>query len=288
MEPRTGPTSYKRYSPSPNSNSAGDQTARPEPLIDKFKWSGLLHPLGERFIQSNSPAEVNTMDNLSVLNWVVRATWFTKDFDECALDEPHPSSRDVYVVRRTHGNFPALAPMHWSVYTQGHFYHLSVENREGSATPSGVQIPNGQIVVLKDEDHSQAGGDGDDVTPTPNPKGRLPPLLVAYHVGQTDYTSSELRDLAGQIISDIASYSFARQNCQHFVTTFIMNILMRKRNNTNFIGTDKQIASWDLREKDTGVHSNTMEKGFLVLTPPKRTLLLHTISQLRLIRSEYF
>jgi hypothetical protein len=278
----TRPTSYKRYSPSPNSNSTGDQTARPRPLADKFQWGGLLHPLGERFIQSNSPAGTNTLDNLSLLNWVVRAALFTTDFDECALDEPNPSSRDVYVVRRVHGTYPALAPMHWSVYIQGHFYHLSVENRNGSTIPSGVQIPNGQIVILKDEDHSQVGRDGDDVTP----KAPLPPLLIAYHVGQTDYTSSELHDLAWQIIGDIASYSFARQNCQHFVTTFIMNILMRKRNHTNFIGTAEQIANWDLREKHTGVHSNTMERGILVLSPPKR-MSLH-IPQLRLIRSEHF
>ena len=284
MKSRSRPTGYKRYSPSPNSNFTGDQTARPKPLIDRFEWGlGLLR---ERFgptpSNASEPEKFDLEDNMELLDWATREFTLKKGLYEDALDEPYPLSHDVYVVRRVHDNFPKPAPMHWSVYTQGHFYHLSVENRNGPTSLSGGQMAaNGESVILKDEDYSPADGDGDDVTP----KAPLPPLLAAYHVGQTDYTSSELLDLARQIISDIASYSIVRGNCQHFVTTFIMNILMRKRDNTIFIGTAKQIARWDLREKVTGVHSNTAETGFLVLVP-KRTL-LH-ISQLRLIRSKYF
>ena len=257
------PKSYKRYGPSPNTNPTGYPIARPRPLLDRIDLSGLKFG---SFGQSKGPESLDKfdlIDNSGLLEWATRR----RKAYEHTLDEPHPSSHDVYIVSRVHGD-PILA-RHWSVCTQGHFYHLSVDK---SASHSGIGRPLiSETAYLKDEDHSHVVGY--DVTP----RFPLPPLFVAYHIGQTDYTSFELHDLARQIINDIGSYNIFFRNCQHFVTTFIMNILMRERNNNIFIGTQYQIASWDLQGKYTGVHSNTVERGFLVLAP-KRTLLESYIS----------
>ena len=259
--------SYKRYNPSPNSNSTGDQTTLPKPLIEAMENRPVIFKFDP--FKSGQSKELDTFDLQDSSEIVMWAIGRSKRFEHM-LEEPHLSSHDVYVVCRARGSTISIPTSHWSVYSQGHFYHLSLENRNPDAPPParGV-VMDSTAVILKDEDHTSSGYE-DDVTPG----FPLPPLLTAFHVGQTDYTTPELRDMAGQIIDDISSYNIAFRNCHHFVTTFIMNILMRNRNNILSIGTAKQIASWDLRGKYTGVHSNTVKRGFLTLFP-KRTS-LHT------------
>lgn len=258
------PNTYKRYIPSPTPASA-KQLPHPKPLVDRWAWKpGVLR------LWVKSPENINLLDNSDFLDWATRLTLKSSSVGlyEDVLDEPSSSSHDVYVVSRAPDGDLEL-PAHWSVYTRGHFFHLSAETRD--ASPSDVacgsrMADNGQVITLKDDNYSFAE---EPVTS----QDRLPTLLVAHQVGQTDYTPSEILNVGHQIINDMASYSLLQRNCQHFMTTLIMNILMRKRDNSVFVGTAKQIADWDLGSKHTGDHCNTSERGCAIVAPELRTLL---------------
>lgn len=258
----TRPILVKRYTPSPNPDSA-DQTSYPEPLVDRLEMTAGL--LG-RWV--NPPAVFEKLiDNAEFLDWSRRRARLSSPSSvyENALDEPSPSSYDVYVVGRAPSGGPEL-PAHWSVYTQGHFYHLSAEARD--VCPPGVACgirvaANGEDITLKDDDFSPTGNR----TTSQDP---LSPLLIAYQIGQTDYTPCEIFDVGKHIINDMDSYCLFQRNCQHFMNTLIMNILMRKRDNSIFMGTTQQIVSWDLESKCAGDHHNSAEGGCLIVAPQNR------------------
>ena len=91
--------------------------------------------------------------------------------------------------------------------------------------------------------------------------------LLAYNIGQTDYTSSQILQLAEWTVRQISVYRLLEANCQHFVTTMAYRILMRVSDRAAFAGTATQIVDWDLR-RETQPHVNGLEHGF-VFAPPR-------------------
>ena len=166
--------------------------------------------------------------------------WAARNFYFSRLHEFSPSSHDVYLVSLAPTGDVWTLPevVHWSVYTQGHFYHLGAGRENGFAVPSGPPIL-GQVVKLKDGGYT---GKRDGKQPEENFKP-----LVAYHIGQTDHPPSDILDVGKQIINDVPSYNALVRNCQHFITTLKLNILTGLPFRYVFIGTASQIANWDLR-----------------------------------------
>ncbi|KAK8061700.1 hypothetical protein PG994_008066 [Apiospora phragmitis] len=147
---------------------------------------------------------------------------------------------------------------HWSVFCNGHYYHLRSLSRSADAPfhPSHI-AKNDDRPSTQFEDMDTSNPDLPSYSFLPDMSGR--PLL-AYHMGQTSYSPCEIRQIAQWIIGLLDQYGFLASNCEHFVLCLLMRIVNRGRVRRLFLGTAIQIANWD-RKPITGSTSH-QSKGF--------------------------
>jgi hypothetical protein len=180
---------------------------------------------------------------------------------------------DVFVVAR-----PSMIPrvltrslVHWSVYCNGHYYHLTVPSRpaDGIESFASDKTNHGQSrTILEDEDFS------DHTSPSYLAHIRKPrgPLL-AYHVGQTDYSPGEIKRIAEWIVRRLNRYDFFASNCQHFALCLLVRIVNRGRMPRVFLGTALQIAEWACRWKNnTDSQYNGFSVGFELTRSNEQTV----------------
>ncbi|KAJ5701614.1 hypothetical protein N7488_009162 [Penicillium malachiteum] len=139
---------------------------------------------------------------------------------------------------------------HYSIYCNGHFYHLSKHQKLNGARP-----------ILKDEDVSHEGS-ADYKYRRMNQTGPL----VAYHLGKTDYHPDQIYKISKWVIAQMGLYDLFKSNCQHFVLSLAVRIICSRRDTTVFMGHTLQIVHQDRLRRLHGVsgrNSNTFtENGF--------------------------
>ena len=160
--------------------------------------------------------------------------------------------------------------VHWSIYTQGSMFHL--RDKTNTRMDVSQQLSLSELdemlgVIRKDvalgRFHRRKiqrvyprGMDAKDFTP-----------LMAVHVGQTRFDTSQITKIGHWVMSQISRYNFFGQNCHFFALTLLWKIIMTKRDGTIFIGTRAQIANWDFRLRARREHPYSQELGFLVSRP---------------------
>lgn len=187
------------------------------------------------------------------------------------LADPASTASDVYLVTRPSimGRNPIGSLKHWCFYTQGIFYHLSAPDLPRGTTGKSEDATKSRDAVcrLKCEDLSNVNSE--DYVRLRSSSGQK--LLVAYKVGQTDYRSEQILQLAEWAVRQLSSYGLFRANCQHFATTMVRRTVMRVGDRSAFAGTAIQIVDWDLI-RGSQPHVNGIERGFLVAPPLPRML----------------
>ena len=179
------------------------------------------------------------------------------------LGAPLSSSHGIYVVRHD-GLHPFGVRHHFSIYTQGHFYHLSAPTlpvhlcgqRSNTFTGPGVRPQ------LKHEDLSSYDTQ-DYMKYSSSPRKKV---LEAYQIGQTDFTPEQVFRLAEWITQNMPHYKIFTANCQHFALSLLKRTVVRYGNRSSFVGTVAQIVDWDLRP-DGLEHVNSVGNGFLIGPP---------------------
>ncbi|KAI0482986.1 hypothetical protein GGR56DRAFT_218696 [Xylariaceae sp. FL0804] len=164
---------------------------------------------------------------------------------------------DVYMVVRPgmHARFLTRSVYHWSVYCDGHFYHIA------ALSIPGVSGPPRPILVSEDL--------SDPSTPSFRARANRPGIpLLAYHVGQTRYSPTEIQHIANWIREGLSQYNFFSSNCQHFAMCLLVRIVNRDRLCRVFLGRALQLMAWDSRQKtslDSG--SSGFSVGFELSRP---------------------
>ncbi|KAJ6007903.1 hypothetical protein N7540_011879 [Penicillium herquei] len=168
---------------------------------------------------------------------------------------------DVYAVTRPSMLHRALTQSiyHWSIYCNGHFYHLSKPEKL-----------NGARTILKDDDLSHEES-ADYEYHRMNTSGPL----VAYQLGQTDYSPDQIYKIAEWVIARIGLYNLFKSNCQHFVLSLAVRIICSRRDNTVFVGHTLQIVNQDRLRSMHGVWGrnsdpfikNGFSTGFQLASP---------------------
>jgi hypothetical protein len=129
---------------------------------------------------------------------------------------------------------------HWSLYTQGHYYHLvkSGNTRESS--------------ILRDDDYS-----------APQGLSKIPPAhpFIAYHIGTTDYFPAQIYQLAEWATSNLADNGFSPAVSQRFVSELGARIICGPRNSTVLMGDLLQIAEQEFH-LDTNLSDAPIPSGY--------------------------
>ncbi|KAJ5856406.1 uncharacterized protein N7529_010350 [Penicillium soppii] len=156
---------------------------------------------------------------------------FAKSATDNDRDDQPTDLYDVYAIMRPDMLHRILTQSvyHWSLYCNGHYYHLSKNEKL-----------NGAQTILKDEDLSYQGST-DYETRRLNP-GRP---LMAYHLGKTDYTPEQIRRIAEWIMDRLDVYHLFKSNCQHFVLCLSVRIICYRRDTSVFMGHCLQIVDQD-------------------------------------------
>ncbi|KAI9748151.1 MAG: hypothetical protein M1835_001873, partial [Candelina submexicana] len=145
------------------------------------------------------------------------------------LADSDPSSHDVYLVSRPTQSYSLqmfASFEHWSVYSQGHFYHLSAPQQPRQLHKASRQLMEGlhKKPCLKHEDFSSH--EAADYIKSKTSKRKAGPL-IAYKVGQTDQLPDQLQTLAQSLIIGMPAYDLWSANCQHFSVGMLDRILIR-------------------------------------------------------------
>lgn len=191
------------------------------------------------------------------------------------LPDRTSQSRHVYVVTKPHIPFE-VSRFHWSVYSQGYFYHLSArlpKNPTGQSAFSGhkKKAPRAQI-ILKIEDLSTTDS-ADYVKAATEASTKS---FVAYEMGSTQYDPEQLETLAQWIITRLGTYDLLAANCQVFAMSLVNRAVMTARDCSAFVGNKTQLVDWDLRARHNDdvdrVARNPydIEYGYLVTKPRVR------------------
>ena len=187
---------------------------------------------------------------------------------------PPPSSQDrgVYLVAAPRG-LTRYRFIHWSLYSQGHFYHLTATKRgtsncqdatlEPSSTPAGPQDSRSvrlkvQNVVDESSAYFEPLSDKSEAT-----------ALQAYHVGGTRFTAEQIRRIADAIIGEISSYNIFAENCQIFAISLAHRTIMTRRDCSIFVGHMHQIAAWDSAGRPAGSQGFHKRASGYVLADPR-------------------
>ena len=182
------------------------------------------------------------------------------------LADPASTASDVYVVTRPEsiGNNPIGSLYHWSFYTQGVFYHLSAPDFPRESVEKGQNASKSRDAACRLRREDFSNGNSEDYVSLRLSSSRK--LLVAYKVGQTDYTSDQVLQLAEWSVRKFSKYGLFSANCQHFATTMVRRTVMRVGDRSGFAGTAIQISDWDLG-RGSEPHINDIERGFLFAPP---------------------
>lgn len=184
------------------------------------------------------------------------------------LARPKRSSHDFYIVSRSPGRIlPLGSASHWSVYCQGHFYHLSAPSLPRDSPHKSQHVSRYGDVRCQLAYEDASSPDTNDYQRLTNNANKKP--LIAYKIGQTDYSPDQLFRLAVWIVSQLPVYSILSANCQHFARAMSMRSIMRFGDRSAFVGTATQIVDWDFRDKDEP-YINCIERGFMTMRPRPR------------------
>ena len=182
------------------------------------------------------------------------------------LANPAPTASDVYLVTRPIGpGDNALGSLqHWSFYTQGIFYHLSAPDLPRDNTGKTEHAAKSRDARCTPKYQDLRDVNSEEYVKLRN--SSKPKLLLAYKVGQTEYTPDQIRRLAQWTVDQLSTYGLFRANCQHFATTMVRRSVMRLGDRSAFAGTPTQIADWDLM-RDSQPHVNSIENDYLIAPP---------------------
>jgi hypothetical protein len=164
------------------------------------------------------------------------------------LPDRTSQSRHIYVVTQPHIPFE-VSRFHWSVYSQGYFYHLSARLPKNPTEQSAClglekKTPRAQI-SLKIEDLSTTDS-GDYVRAVTEASSKP---FVAYEMGCTQYDPEQLQTLAQWIITRLGTYDLLTANCQVFAMSLVDRAVMTARDCSAFVGNKTQLVDWDLRAR---------------------------------------
>jgi hypothetical protein len=178
-------------------------------------------------------------DFLSSLRWL-------NQLDQ-RLPPPSPQNHGVYLVAAPRGEM-RYRFIHWSLYSQGHFYHLTATKPgmcylDAASKPSSRLTEPGSplpvdLMVQNVIEHSTTN-----FTPL-TPKIETT-ALQAYHIGDTRFTAKQIHQIAASITGHISSYNALDKNCQLFAISLAWRTVMTQRDCSVFVGHMYQIAAWD-------------------------------------------
>ena len=191
------------------------------------------------------------------------------------LADPFSNSHDVFLVVRLRDTVepPIRSLKHWSFYCQGRFCHLSARElrRDWVEKSQSTNKSQGVLCQLTHEDWNNL----DQATSETSSEAERRRPLIAFKVGQTDYRSYQILQLASWVIEQLPSYDIYNANCQHFVNSMVGRTVMRLCDRTVFMGSKTQIVDWTLGRGDQ-CHVNSADGGWIIAPPlPSRC---HTLS----------
>ena len=204
--------------------------------------------------------------------------WFNRQYLGHLLRsaQSHPALLDSSPSEHYHDIYICTAPRngigltlnHWSLYTQGCFFHLRNKKTPrldtldyDSIHELDTMLEQIQRDVALSRFHIrgkyQASSDKNSYY-----------ALVIFHVGQTRFSLETIKTISCQVMSSFFNtYSFHDMNCQMFIRILMERIVMTKREGAVFIGTKAQVANWDLRLKARGERPYSQEHGYLIHEP---------------------
>jgi len=185
------------------------------------------------------------------------------------LPPPSVDAHDVYLVTQPDiiARASVLSPWHWSMYCNGHFYHLSLKTVTSDEIASGGSDQREPLmakkerkkVVLKHEDLSLP--ETESFKKYQSVPGRV---LSAYQVGQTEYEPEQIIKIATWVISLLQTYDLLHANCQHFAFGLLARILSRRRYEHVFVGSPLQVVNWDRGKRSGQPFGNGWGVGFMI------------------------
>ncbi|CAG8898869.1 unnamed protein product [Penicillium egyptiacum] len=158
-----------------------------------------------------------------------------------SFNKPNPSAdysehSNVYLVGQPNRWARRLSrtprPCHWSIYNEGHFYHIKMaDGAQGSS-----------IVLRDDKDWKVLGGP-----------------FIAYHIGITDYYHEDISILAKWVITQLDHDTLSTAAYEQFVFGLAIRIVRGPGTTTAFIGN-----FWQIMEHDIGYRRQALAPtGFL-------------------------
>lgn len=183
------------------------------------------------------------------------------------LADPEPTGHDFYLVSRPRVmEGPLGSTHHWSVYCQGHFFHLTAPAlpRQSVAKSKTASLFKDVACRLRHEDLSNPDTQDQRRVAT---SSRGTKALIAYKVGQTDYCPEQVSRLAQYVVSRLPVYNLFTANCQDFAAGMVGRTVMRLGDRSVFVGTAIQIVEWDLNKAGDQPHVNSAERGFVIQQP---------------------
>lgn len=178
-----------------------------------------------------------------------------------------PPLHEVYLVSIPHWGWPTSLK-HWSLYSQGSFFHLVVASGEDQPSLKinafSLETLQEKLSIFRFHVHCDSVHRWNAWDPTDHAP------MIAYNVGQTKFNASQISELAAFVISEIGSYSIGEKNCRLFAISLANRIIMAKGGGTIFVGTRVQIAHWDMvtsydRSKISIPYNQ--EEGYLLRAP---------------------
>lgn len=258
----------------PNSEILGsDSTNRPSlPTIRDLEYSELTTMKDRVFVRVfdrllDAVVTASYLPNGSVIRHIQMPRQLRID-----LADPLPFHHDVYLVTRLStmmrgGRYSAPgsrgSTSHWSFYCHGHYYHLSAPGLPRQIIEKSQQKSASTLTTSRLRHEDLSSENTDDYKRLASKKSRP---LIAYKVGQTDYSQEQVLRLAEWIISQLPEYELFAANCQHFAIALMARTVMRLGDRSIFAGTAIQLAKWDRSGSDTQ-HMNRLDVGFLMGPP---------------------
>jgi len=217
-----------------------------------------------------------------VVSRVVGVAWYNGDFFsglryqnqlDQRLPPPSPQDHGVYLVAAPRG-LTRYRFIHWSLYSQGHFYHLTATKPgicylDAASKPSSRLTEPGSplpvdLMVQNVIEHSSPNF-------TPLSTKIEATALQAYHIGDTRFTAKQIRQIASTLIGHIGFYNALDKNCQLFAISLAWRTVMTQRDCSVFVGHMYQIAAWDSAGRPAASEGYHRKATGYVLADPQTT-----------------
>ena len=271
---KTQPPSKEASRYVPNSEILGsDSTHGPSlPTIRDLEYFELTTIKESVFVRGidrlfDMATKASFIPNGSVINHIRMARHIRSD-----LADPLPFHHNVYLVTRisfassarnvTHA-FSRGSTSHWSFYCHGHYYHLSAPGLPRRIVEKSQQKSASEFTTSRLRHEDLSSENTEDYKRLASKKS---PALIAYKVGQTDYSQEQVLRLAEWIISRLPEYGLFTANCQDFAIALMARTVMRCCDRSIFGGTAIQLAQWD-QSGSNALDINRFDVGFLVGPP---------------------